>query len=110
LSNLPDVIIGCILLFLPTKEAICTSVLSKKWIYLWRFITNLEFEDRDTFCIKISISKAPIYNFVDKILLCLKSSIIQSFSLFIIERYNNHRFDKWIYNIINWIQKIKKLY
>ena len=80
------------------------------WIYLWTFITNLEFEDRATFCIKISISKAPIYNFVDKILLCLKSSIIQSFSLFIRESYNNHRVDKWIYNIINWIQKIKKLY
>ncbi|KHN47944.1 Putative F-box protein, partial [Glycine soja] len=99
-SNLPDVIIGCILFFLPTKEAIRTSVLSKNWIYLWRFITNLEFEDRDTFCIKISISKAPIYNFVDKILLCLKSSIIQSFSLFITKCYNNHRVDKWIYNII----------
>ena len=47
---------------------------------------------------------------MDKVLLYLKSSIIQSFSLFITKSFNNHHVDKWLYNIINRIRKVKKLY
>ena len=83
----PTFIIGHNVSFLPTNEAVCTSVLSKRWIYLLTFITKLEFEDGDTFCRKITIRKASFYNFMDKVLLRLKSSIIQNFSLFLTKSY-----------------------
>ncbi|XP_059658869.1 F-box/LRR-repeat protein At3g59200-like [Cornus florida] len=45
ISNLPTCLIGHILSFLPTKNAVATSVLSTKWKYLWTSITNLDFDD-----------------------------------------------------------------
>uniref|UniRef100_A0A3Q7IU32 Uncharacterized protein n=1 Tax=Solanum lycopersicum TaxID=4081 RepID=A0A3Q7IU32_SOLLC len=41
LSNLPDNIIDVILICLPCKEAVRTSILSKKWRYHWRRLTEL---------------------------------------------------------------------
>ncbi|XP_015057399.1 F-box/FBD/LRR-repeat protein At1g13570-like [Solanum pennellii] len=41
LSNLPDNIIDVILICLPSKEAVRTSILSKKWRYHWRRLTEL---------------------------------------------------------------------
>ena len=86
ISDLPDVIIGRILFFLPTKEAISTSVLSKRWIYLWTFITKLEFEHTDIFSQKIRIWETLFYNFVDKVLLHLTRVKSSKVSLFILQR------------------------
>ncbi|KAG5574290.1 hypothetical protein H5410_054424 [Solanum commersonii] len=41
LSNLPDDIIDVILIRLPCNEAVRTSILSKKWRYHWRRLTEL---------------------------------------------------------------------
>jgi len=38
-------LISHILSFLPTTDAFRTSVLSKKWINNWKFITKLDFDD-----------------------------------------------------------------
>ncbi|AES66879.1 putative F-box domain-containing protein [Medicago truncatula] len=65
ISNLPDHIIGYILFFLPTKEAVRTSVLSKKWIYLWKFITKLDFDDTKHFSLN-KIRKKGFVDFVDR--------------------------------------------
>ncbi|XP_038691302.1 F-box/FBD/LRR-repeat protein At5g56420-like [Tripterygium wilfordii] len=47
ISKLPDGILQRILSFLPTKDAVKTSLLSRRWEYLWTSIPNLEFkEDR----------------------------------------------------------------
>jgi hypothetical protein len=43
LSNLPEEILLHILSFLPTKDVVRTSVLSKRWDYLWASIPNLVF-------------------------------------------------------------------
>ncbi|XP_038688809.1 putative FBD-associated F-box protein At5g56700 [Tripterygium wilfordii] len=43
ISKLPDAILQRILSFLPTKDAVKTSVLSRRWEYLWTSIPNLEF-------------------------------------------------------------------
>ncbi|GAU41368.1 hypothetical protein TSUD_390550 [Trifolium subterraneum] len=43
LSSLPDEILIHILSFLPTNQAIFTSILSKRWIHLWRHVPTLYF-------------------------------------------------------------------
>ncbi|XP_059671124.1 F-box/FBD/LRR-repeat protein At5g56420-like, partial [Cornus florida] len=45
ISNLPSSLIGQILSFLPTKDAVKTSVLSTQWKYHWTSITNFDFDD-----------------------------------------------------------------
>ena len=42
-GELPDSVLSDIISFLPTKEAIRTSILSKKWEYLWTSIPKLRF-------------------------------------------------------------------
>ncbi|XP_010312700.1 F-box/FBD/LRR-repeat protein At1g13570-like [Solanum lycopersicum] len=45
LSYLPDNIIDVILMCLPSKDAVRTSILSKKWRYHWCRLTKLEIDD-----------------------------------------------------------------
>ncbi|KAL4628844.1 hypothetical protein ACB092_05G267300 [Castanea dentata] len=44
ISTLPDSILLSILSFLPTRHAIRTGVLSKRWAYLWTSVPSLSFE------------------------------------------------------------------
>ncbi|ERN05587.1 hypothetical protein AMTR_s00007p00268900 [Amborella trichopoda] len=48
-SSLPDNILNSILSYLPTKEAVRTSVLSNRWKYMWTGILVLDF-DENCFC------------------------------------------------------------
>ncbi|XP_050224292.1 F-box/FBD/LRR-repeat protein At1g13570-like [Mercurialis annua] len=45
ISNLPSDIIDNILTCLPIKEAVKTSVLSKKWRFKWRYLSKLVFDN-----------------------------------------------------------------
>jgi hypothetical protein len=44
---LPVHLVSRILSCLPTKEAVKTSILSKRWRFLWTTISNLDFSDRN---------------------------------------------------------------
>lgn len=46
LSHLPDLLLIHILSFLGVKEAGITSVLSKRWKFLWAELPKLEFNDK----------------------------------------------------------------
>ncbi|XP_075666009.1 putative F-box protein At1g49610 [Castanea sativa] len=45
ISTLPDSILLTILSLFPTKDAIKTGVLSKRWVYLWTSVPSLSFTD-----------------------------------------------------------------
>lgn len=75
LGDLPEEILRHILSFLPTKEAVRTSLLSKRWEYLWASIPNLDFEG--SWPPKINL----LMNFVERVL-CLRDSYnIKRFNL-----------------------------
>ncbi|KAJ1384003.1 Leucine-rich repeat domain superfamily, partial [Sesbania bispinosa] len=106
ISNLPDSIIAHILSFLPTRNAVRTSVISKRWRYLWTFITDLRFQDRECNPSK-KIRKKCFSNFVYWVLLNLNSSSIHSFTLDISEKYDTSHINQWISVVLN--RRVKKL-
>lgn len=50
LSGLPAEVLSHILSFLPTKAAVATSILAKRWRFLWQYVPNLDFhsDNRNT--------------------------------------------------------------
>ncbi|XP_019101672.1 PREDICTED: F-box/LRR-repeat protein At3g59200-like [Camelina sativa] len=84
ISNLPNPLISHILSYLPTKEAASTSVLSKKWRYLFAFVSNLDFDDSD-YQNDIGRSDAEIstsfMDFVDRVLSLQGNLTVNRFSL-----------------------------
>nr|VDC62633.1 unnamed protein product [Brassica rapa] len=46
ISGLSDELLVKILLFVPTKVAVSTSILSKRWEYLWMWLPKLDYEDK----------------------------------------------------------------
>ncbi|PRQ52910.1 putative F-box domain, FBD domain, leucine-rich repeat domain, L domain-containing protein [Rosa chinensis] len=45
ISALPDELLSIIVHSLPVKEAAATSILSRRWKYIWKSSTNLDFSD-----------------------------------------------------------------
>ncbi|KAI3498098.1 hypothetical protein L1887_33844 [Cichorium endivia] len=76
LSSLPEELLSHILSLMPTKFAVRTSILSKRWRYHWTFVTNLDFDDMH-----------PVYGldcflkFVDRVLKLCKTSQVKLFRL-----------------------------
>ncbi|KAE8010173.1 hypothetical protein FH972_006563 [Carpinus fangiana] len=68
LADLPEEILRHILSFLPTKDAVRTSVLSKRWKYLWASIPILDFNPTYFGCPIVSKSQSiPFRDFVEAI-------------------------------------------
>ncbi|KAF5200555.1 F-box protein [Thalictrum thalictroides] len=103
LSNLPEPILHHILSFLDMKYVVQTSVLSRRWRYLWFSLPFLSFNY--VVFLKCLESVSPTYRyknfvkFVDRVLLFRDSSIIQKFCLIwdgIDDSCNESHIDSWI--------------
>ncbi|KAJ1406945.1 Leucine-rich repeat domain superfamily [Sesbania bispinosa] len=102
ISSLPEGILISILSRLPIQDAIRTSVLSTKWIDLWKCITRVDFDDTMLHN-RGEIDKenmAKFVNFVNRVLLHLNNSTIQDFSL----KLSNRRYDPNVSS--TWISAI----
>ncbi|KAG2308294.1 hypothetical protein Bca52824_028042 [Brassica carinata] len=75
ISGLSDELLVRILSFVPTKVAVSTSILSKRWEFLWTWVPKLEFVDN-----KYG-SDLAIRDFINKNLPLLKPPVIETFRL-----------------------------
>ncbi|TKY49270.1 F-box/FBD/LRR-repeat protein [Spatholobus suberectus] len=88
-------------------EAVHASVLSKRWIDVWTSITGLQFND--TFhCFGKKMQREQFVYFVNRVLLHLANSSIQSFSLCLTcYHYDSPQVSAWISSILErGIQKL----
>ncbi|XP_023638947.1 F-box/FBD/LRR-repeat protein At3g51530 [Capsella rubella] len=75
ISEFPEELLLKILSFLPTKDVIATTVLSKRWRSLWKLVPKLEFE---------SENEEDIAKFAEKVGRCLlshKAPVLESLHL-----------------------------
>ncbi|MCD7447231.1 hypothetical protein HAX54_026350 [Datura stramonium] len=71
ISNLPDEALHSIISFLPTKEAVATSIYSKRWRFLWKSLYRISFDLE-----KINdIHTRSLWNIVGKVLSSLSSNV-----------------------------------
>ncbi|XP_022717729.1 F-box/FBD/LRR-repeat protein At4g26340-like [Durio zibethinus] len=80
ISQLPDVLIQHILSFLPTKEAVATSVLSKRWLWVWTSVPILDLED-SLFCKTDERLRIDFMQFFTKVLIFNKVASLDKFCL-----------------------------
>ncbi|KAG7536491.1 FBD domain [Arabidopsis suecica] len=55
ISFLPEDLLVTILLYIPTKEAVATMILSKRWFYIWTMLPRLDYRDNNDDEIKKSV-------------------------------------------------------
>ncbi|XP_034217504.1 putative F-box protein At1g49610 [Prunus dulcis] len=104
ISELPEEILGGIILsLLPLKEAAATSILSKRWRYVWCFTTNLYFDDDDNLLyfraleLEVRHQKSCRYvNWVNHVLKQHRGSVEQFRICFHLDRRLASSIDKWI--------------
>ncbi|KAG7538223.1 F-box-like domain superfamily [Arabidopsis suecica] len=81
ISGLSDELLVKILSFLPTKEAVSTSVLSKQWEFLWMWLPKLEYDDYDHVTDRSESALQTYRDFIAKNLPLHRAPIIESLSL-----------------------------
>ncbi|XP_059447577.1 F-box/LRR-repeat protein At4g14103-like isoform X2 [Corylus avellana] len=95
LGNLPDEVLRHILSFLPTTDAVRTSVLSRRWEYLWASIPNLNFGRQPA-------NRNLLMDFVERALCLLDSSVIKRLSLSCDVLGDASRINTWISTAVRW--------
>ncbi|KAK9269149.1 hypothetical protein L1049_000918 [Liquidambar formosana] len=98
ISRLPDMTLVNVLYYLPTKQAVATSVLSKRWRSLWALVPRLDFDDSlflhpqdgDANPVETTVS---FMNFVNRVLIL--RTYIPEFKLKC-TRYDSFHVNAWI--------------
>ncbi|CAI9099091.1 OLC1v1035862C1 [Oldenlandia corymbosa var. corymbosa] len=80
ISDLHDSLLCYILCFLPTKFAVATSVLSRRWKSIWTMVTTLNF-DYSNFNVEKTTKISKFVDFVNNVLLHLDVGRLESFHL-----------------------------
>ncbi|XVF78318.1 hypothetical protein PTKIN_Ptkin14bG0122400 [Pterospermum kingtungense] len=78
ISSLPDALIHRILSLLSTKQAVATSILSKRWVSLWTFVHTLDLEDSHR-CRFYEQDKMKFVHFVYIVLLLNRAGSVEKF-------------------------------
>lgn len=97
INSLPEALIYHILSFLSTKEAALTSLLSKKWRYLFALVSNLDFDD--TICMldqQTTENHRSFMDFVDRVLVLRGNVPVNKFSLHCEKGVDNVGTTRWI--------------
>ncbi|KAL2331267.1 hypothetical protein Fmac_018848 [Flemingia macrophylla] len=101
MNKLPEPLISRILSLLPTKDAVRTSVLSKKWVFRWTFITKLALDDAVFYSPKKKTGvNMSFTNFVYRVFLLTQNISLESFSLVIANQYDASLLNTCISNIL----------
>ena len=101
ICHLPDPILLLIISSLRTKEAIRTSVLSKRWVHLWRDISKIELEEGKP------DKRQQFIDFVRRLLVVCDCSNLKKFSLACEVGENASLVNEWLHGFIN--PKIQEL-
>ncbi|CAF2111979.1 BnaC08g26340D [Brassica napus] len=93
ISGLSDELLIKIILFVPTKVAVSTSILSKRWEYLWMWLPKLEYGHRD--CSESECEK--LRCFLDRNLPLHRAPDIESFRLELCNsRFKPENISMWV--------------
>ncbi|GMP53631.1 hypothetical protein CsSME_00019038 [Camellia sinensis var. sinensis] len=106
MSSLPENVLHYILSFLTTKEAIQTSILSRRWQYLWTSISNIDLNDMFSWSNRkkdkgkkkdcYPMCRSSFLDFVERVLLLHDASDIKRLSLRFTVVVNSSRLNSWI--------------
>ncbi|CAA0808519.1 F-box/LRR-repeat protein [Striga hermonthica] len=104
LSSLPDVVICHILSFLPTKHSVATSVLGKRWRFLWAHVPCLHF---DFSGYKIRKRGTQVSDIINRVIFLYKAKRMDTLTLNRV-KCNEYQLDTWIMTAID--RRIRNLY
>lgn len=94
INELCDDLLVKILLKIPTKEIVATSLLSRRWCSVWKLVPKLEFHDYSY--IYHATSAAPS-EFINKFLERSITPVLETFHLTLCRRdYAPESFEKWV--------------
>ncbi|KAI3972062.1 hypothetical protein MKW92_032880 [Papaver armeniacum] len=103
ISNLPDSLLHYLLSFLEIKDVARSSILSKRWNYIWTTVPILEFKNDAS-------QTENFMDFVDGTLLRHNSSNVDKFSLVCNRHLDESRLHSWISTVIRGNVKELSLY
>lgn len=93
IGNLPNEIIQHILSLLPTKDAVKTSVLSRRWHSQWMFVRNLDFAE---FPPNMNQKRKLFMDFVDRVIAIRKPLDLNIFALVCEVFTDASRINSWV--------------
>ncbi|KAL9145930.1 hypothetical protein ABFS82_13G077400 [Erythranthe guttata] len=103
-SDLPDSVITHILSFLRTKVSVRTSILARRWRYLWSYVPTLNFK----FSV-YEVTHCVNQDTLNRVMLQYKAEIMNSFSLYCEFNTSAYQLETWvIFAVKRHVQKLNR--